>query len=126
DAARKPVLEDDLAPAVLRQVGSSVLADLPEDRRREIIFQYRLPRGILAFLVGASLGASGVCFQGLFRNALADPFVVGVSSGAALGAVGAIVLGLQTTVLGLAPPTAMGFLGAAIAAVLAYTVARVR
>jgi iron complex transport system permease protein len=106
--------------------GASTLADLPEDRRREIIFQYRLPRGILAFLVGASLGASGVCFQGLFRNALADPFVVGVSSGAALGAVGAIVLGLQTTMLGLAPPTAMGFLGAMTAAFLAFGVARVR
>jgi len=106
--------------------GSSTLIDLPEDRRRDIILQYRLPRGILAFLAGASLGASGVCFQGLFRNALADPFVVGVSSGAALGAVGAIVLGLETTVLGLAPPTAMGFLGATVAAFLAYAVARIR
>ena len=93
---------------------------------REIVFEYRLPRGILAFLVGASLGASGVCFQGLFRNALADPFVVGVSSGAALGAVGAIVLGLEATVLGMAPPTAAGFVGATAAAFLAYGVARVR
>jgi iron complex transport system permease protein len=94
--------------------------------KSHIITEYRLPRGILAFLVGASLGASGVCFQGLFRNALADPFVVGVSSGAALGAVVAIVLGLETTLLGLAPPTATAFLGATAAAFLAYGVARVR
>src|SRR5689334_2459089 len=94
--------------------------------RSEILLDYRLPRGILAFLVGASLGASGVCFQGLFRNALADPFVVGVSSGAALGAVGAIVLGLQATVLGMAPPTVTAFFGATVAAFLAYAVARVR
>jgi iron complex transport system permease protein len=93
---------------------------------RDIIMEYRLPRGILAFLVGASLGASGVCFQGLFRNALADPFVVGVSSGAALGAVVSIVLGLETTVLGLGFPTVTAFFGATAAAFLAYGVARVR
>ncbi len=103
-------------------VGESPLKSLTVD----IAVDYRLARGILAFLVGASLGASGVCFQGLFRNSLADPFVVGVSSGAALGAVAAIVLGLEKTVLGLAPPTATAFAGALGAAFLAYAVARVR
>jgi iron complex transport system permease protein len=93
---------------------------------RDIVMDYRLPRGILAFVVGASLGASGVCFQGLFRNSLADPFVVGVSSGAALGAVASIVLGVETTVFGLAPATACAFVGATGAALLAWTVARVR
>lgn len=102
--------------------GETVTGELTPD----ILLEYRLPRGILAFLVGASLGASGVCFQGLFRNSLADPFVVGVSSGAALGAVLAIVLGFHTTMLGLAPPTACAFAGAALAAVVAYSVARVR
>ncbi len=96
------------------------------DLTRDIVMDYRLPRGILAFLVGASLGASGVCFQGLFRNSLADPFVVGVSSGAALGAVAAIVLGYKATFLGLAPATACAFAGAVGAAFLAYSVARVR
>src|SRR5207247_10283827 len=61
---------------------------------RSILLEYRLPRALLAFLAGASLAASGVCFQGLFRNGLADPFVVGVSGGAALGAVSSIVFGL--------------------------------
>jgi iron complex transport system permease protein len=93
---------------------------------RDIVVDYRLARGILAFLAGASLGASGVCFQGLFRNALADPFVVGVSSGAALGAVASIVLGLEARMLGLAPATAAAFVGALLAALLAYSLARVR
>jgi iron complex transport system permease protein len=93
---------------------------------RDIVVDYRLARGILAFLAGASLGASGVCFQGLFRNALADPFVVGVSSGAALGAVASIVLGLGASVLGLAPATASAFVGALVSALLAYSLARVR
>jgi iron complex transport system permease protein len=117
-----------LVPAAVGAVALSLVAGgIPTGPlKREILFEYRLPRGILAFFVGASLGASGVCFQGLFRNSLADPFVVGVSSGAALGAVTAIVLGLETTVFGLAPATAAAFVGAALAAFMSYTVARVR
>jgi iron complex transport system permease protein len=117
-----------LIPAAAGSVALSIVAGETSwrDLTRDIVLDYRLPRGILAFLVGASLGASGVCFQGLFRNSLADPFVVGVSSGAALGAVLSIVLGIQTAVFGLAPATATAFAGAAGAAVLAYTVARVR
>jgi iron complex transport system permease protein len=109
-------------------VGLSILAGptAAGDLTRDIVLQYRLPRGILAFLVGASLGASGVCFQGLFRNPLADPFVVGVSSGAALGAVASIVLGVETLIFGLAPATAAAFAGALGAAFLAYAIARVR
>ncbi|HLY09804.1 MAG TPA: iron chelate uptake ABC transporter family permease subunit, partial [Planctomycetota bacterium] len=117
-----------LVAMALAAVGLSILAGPTRagDLTRDIVLQYRLPRGILAFLVGASLGASGVCFQGLFRNPLADPFVVGVSSGAALGAVAAIVLGFQTLVFGLAPSTAAAFIGALGAAFLAYAIARVR
>lgn len=117
-----------LIPAAAGAVGLSILAGETVTGRltRDIVMDYRLPRGILAFLVGASLGASGVCFQGLFRNSLADPFVVGVSSGAALGAVASIVFGIETPMLGLAPATAMAFVGALAAAFLAYTVARVR
>lgn len=56
-----------------------------------IIFTIRLPRVLLAALVGAGLALSGAVFQGLFRNPMADPYVIGVSSGAALGAVTAIL-----------------------------------
>jgi len=58
-----------------------------------IIFEIRIPRVILAALVGASLGLSGASLQGLFRNPLADPGLIGVSAGAALGAAIIIVLG---------------------------------
>jgi iron complex transport system permease protein len=58
-----------------------------------IIVDLRTPRVLLAALVGGGLAASGATYQGLFRNALADPYVIGVSAGAALGAVVAIALG---------------------------------
>ncbi|WP_113116721.1 FecCD family ABC transporter permease [Rhizobium sp. BK512] len=62
-------------------------------RDRIIIFDIRLPRAILGFLIGGSLAVSGAVMQGLFRNPLADPGLVGVSSGAGFGAVVMIVLG---------------------------------
>lgn len=58
-----------------------------------VITELRLPRTLLAFLVGAALGVSGAVIQTLFRNPLADPSLIGVSSGAALGAAGMLVLG---------------------------------
>ncbi|MBK1674038.1 iron ABC transporter [Ectothiorhodospira shaposhnikovii] len=64
---------------------------------REVILNLRLPRVLVAITVGAALAVSGVALQGLFRNPLADPGLIGVSAGAALGAVSVIVLG--TTVL---------------------------
>jgi iron complex transport system permease protein len=67
-------------------------------RDRIIILDIRLPRAVLGMLVGAALAVSGVVMQGLFRNPLADPGLVGVSSGASLGAVLVIVLG--STMLG--------------------------
>lgn len=63
------------------------------DPRWPIIVELRLPRALLGLLVGAGLGLSGAVLQGLLRNPLADPAVVGVSSAAALGAVAAIVFG---------------------------------
>jgi len=64
-----------------------------------IIWKIRLPRVVLAFCVGASLALAGAAFQGLLRNPLADPYTIGVSSGASLGAV--IVLFFQLTMIGL-------------------------
>lgn len=59
-----------------------------------IVVELRLPRALLAGLVGAALACSGAVYQTLFRNSLADPYVVGVAPGAALGAVAAITVGL--------------------------------
>jgi len=62
-----------------------------------ILWDLRLPRIVTACFVGGSLGLSGVGFQALFRNPLADPYVIGASSGAALGVTLAVVFGLQST-----------------------------
>src|SRR5258706_2119307 len=65
---------------------------------RNVFFRLRLPRVILAAIVGSSLASVGAALQSLFRNPLADPFTLGVSGGAALGAGIAIVLGLGVRV----------------------------
>ncbi|MCK5691053.1 iron ABC transporter permease [Myxococcota bacterium] len=79
-------------------VGSSGLG-LPDfgtaDDRLGIIMGVRLPRVLLAALVGAALASAGTAFQALLRNPLADPYIVGVSGGAALGGVLALAFGLQ-------------------------------
>ena len=75
-----------------------------------VVSELRLPRAILAILVGASLGLSGAVLQGLLRNPLAEPGLLGVTSGAAVGAVVAIYFGL-TQVIGLAAPL-LGLVGA--------------
>ncbi len=67
------------------------------DPARLVVFRIRLPRIILAGLVGFSLSLGGVVFQALLRNPLADPFILGVSSGSAFGAVLGIMLGLGFT-----------------------------
>ncbi|WEX76676.1 iron ABC transporter permease [Sinorhizobium numidicum] len=77
-------------------VGDRTVDQVLSARDRIIILDIRLPRAVLGMLVGASLAVSGVVMQGLFRNPLADPGLVGVSSGASLGAVLVIVLGSAT------------------------------
>ena len=74
------------------------LEEVPKNEEM-IIWNIRLPRVVLAFCVGASLALAGAAFQGLLRNPLADPYTIGVSSGASLGAV--IVLFFQVSIIGL-------------------------
>ncbi len=65
-----------------------------------IIWDIRLPRIVLAMVVGASLAIAGVAFQGVLRNPLADPYILGISSGAAFGAATVILFGIQTVLFG--------------------------
>ena len=78
----------------------------------------RLPRAVLAALVGAGLGISGAALQGVMRNPLAEPYLLGVSGGAAVGAVVAVALGVSLTLLPVA-----AFVGALLAVVVAFFVA---
>jgi len=88
-----------------------------------ILWQLRLPRTLLAAACGAALAVSGTGFQALFRNPLADPFVIGASSGAAFGAAVAVLLGLDIAMGGLSPVPAAAFVGAIGAVALVYALA---
>jgi iron complex transport system permease protein len=78
----------------------------------EIFIRIRLPRIILAGLVGAALACSGVVFQVLLRNPLADPYILGISSGAGLGAIIAVISGFSWTLWGRSPIAVFAFAGA--------------
>jgi cobalamin transport system permease protein len=83
-----------------------------------IFWHIRLPRVLLALAAGGALAAAGLAFQTLFRNPLAEPYTLGVASGAALGAVTAIELGAGSGLLGLSAIGGASFLGAALVALL--------
>ncbi len=90
-----------------------------------VVQQIRLPRALAAFLVGGALGVSGAALQGLFRNPLAEPGVLGVSAGAALGATLTLYYGLGTLVYWAVPAAAVA--GAlAVTALLAAAATRTR
>lgn len=97
----------------------------PASTDGRVFLELRLPRAFLAALVGAALAASGCALQALLRNPLADPFVLGVSGGAALGATFAIALGVSS-VAQLAAPSLFAFLGAIGATALVFAAGRVR
>jgi iron complex transport system permease protein len=78
----------------------------------EIFVRVRLPRIILATIVGGALACSGVVFQALLRNPLADPYILGISSGAGLGATIAVISGLNWTLWGRSPIAVFAFAGA--------------
>ena len=87
-----------------------------------VFWNVRLPRVTLAIVVGASLAVAGVVMQGIFRNPLAEPATVGVSGGAAVGAVIAITLGLSKITLGV---QIFAFIGGTLATAIVYGLSRV-
>ncbi|MGC8972073.1 MAG: FecCD family ABC transporter permease [bacterium] len=87
-----------------------------------IIMQIRLPRVILSLLVGASLGGAGTVFQSLFINPMADAYIIGISSGSALGAVLAIAFKLRFYVLGISSIPAFAFIGGVSTVFLVYAI----
>ena len=90
-----------------------------------IILQVRLPRVIGGALVGAALATAGVLFQGLLRNPMADPYIIGTSAGAALGATVAMLLPLSMAFLGFGMVPVLAFAGALATVFLVYYLARV-
>jgi iron complex transport system permease protein len=90
-----------------------------------IISAVRLPHTVLVAMTGAALASSGAAYQGLFRNPLADPYLIGIASGAGLGAVIAMSLNWPTELLGFYLIPIGGFLGAVLTVYLVYNLARV-
>ncbi len=90
-----------------------------------IILQLRLPRVIGAALVGAALAVAGVLFQGLLRNPLADPYLIGTSAGAGLGITLGFLLPASFIILGIEQTAVFAFIGALVAVALVYWLARV-
>lgn len=102
--------------------------DLTDTQARAVLLQIRLPRILLAILVGCGFGAAGSAMQALFRNPLADPGLIGVSSGAALGAALTIVMGTALwpqalRIAGIYAPILAAFIGALVVAMLVYRIA---
>jgi iron complex transport system permease protein len=91
-----------------------------------ILFMARLPRIFLAFVAGSALAVAGSVFQAILRNDLAAPITLGVSGGAALGAVAAIRLGFSVTLLGLSMVSLSAFAGSIIALVIVFSLVRAR
>jgi len=90
----------------------------------EIFIGVRLPRVILAALVGAALACSGVVLQAILRNPLADPYILGISSGAGLGVITAVLSGVSWTFLGGSPIAVFAFAGALITVWLVWCIGR--
>ncbi len=107
-------------PRLLQNASAAALME------RDILLQIRLPRMLTSMLAGASLAVCGLIFQTLFRNPLATPYTLGVSSGAALGAVFGLSLGLGRTFLFLSPIIPIAVAGALITMVLVYWIASTR
>ena len=95
------------------------------DISTSILWKIRLPRTVLIVLTGAALGGSGATYQGLFRNPLADPFLIGVASGAALGAVIAMSVKWPYSFWGLLAIPMAAFIAALLTVFIVYNLARV-
>jgi len=95
--------------------------DSPLDKRADdIVWQIRMPRVVLGVLVGSMLSVAGSAYQGVFRNPLADPYLLGAGAGAGLGATIAIVYGPSTSGWFIDPLPLAAFIGAVVGVALAY------
>ncbi|MFE3589789.1 FecCD family ABC transporter permease [Streptomyces niveus] len=99
-------------------IGGAALERVPES----VLWNVRLPRVVLALLVGASLGCAGALMQGVFGNPLAEPGVIGISAGAAVGAVASIALGLSF--FGNWTVTVCAFVSGLLTVLLVYAMSR--
>lgn len=111
----------------LRDMAAALLDRRPlTELQHTILFAIRLPRVLASAFVGAALAISGLMFQGLFRNPLADPYIIGASGGAALGACIGIVFLTQVSVFGFSATALLAFAGAVLTMMVVYALARTK
>jgi iron complex transport system permease protein len=118
-----------LATGAVRVSPSAILAALFGHHQltatqQIIVLQIRLPRVLASAVVGSALAISGLMFQGLFRNPMADPYVIGSSGGAVLGACIGIFFFSQFSAFGFSATALMAFTGSVITMVIVYSLAR--
>ncbi|MGD0275470.1 MAG: iron chelate uptake ABC transporter family permease subunit [Syntrophales bacterium] len=106
-----------MAPIDIRRGFAGILTPID----RTILFSVRLPRILFAGIVGACLSLAGVVFQGLLRNPLADPYILGISGGAAVGAIIGLIIGAGVIPLGV---PILAFIGAALTVLIVFGIAR--
>jgi iron complex transport system permease protein len=125
-----PISPSEISGIFLQSLG--IESGLPFEKiQASVLMGIRLPRVILGILIGTSLAISGASMQGLFRNPLADPGLIGISSGASFAAVGFIVmstkiLGALSGLLGIYALSAVTFLGALTSTILIYRLSLVK
>ncbi len=107
---------------IMEAVASSSMDQGLSDPTSVILLHVRMPRVVLAFFVGGSLAMVGVALQALLRNPLADPFVIGISSGAALGAAIALLFGLGISVGSISALPVCAFAGALMSLMIMYRI----
>jgi len=121
-----PIPISTIAQILLNGTGLFHFARQWDPTTEVIVWQLRMPVVVGAALVGSALAVAGVLFQGMLRNPLADPFLIGTSSGAALGAAIAFVLPFDTLYGSFFPLTPLlAFVGAILSVLLVYAIARV-
>lgn len=115
----------DIAAIVLKRVFNFSFGVQWSDAQESIVWQLRLPRVFGAAIVGAALATAGVLFQGLLRNPMADPYLLGTSGGAALAATIALFIPASISILGFSLVPIAAFGGALVAVLIVYNIARV-
>jgi iron complex transport system permease protein len=113
-----------VSAALLAAIAAALVIDLPMEGRQEILWRIRVPRVCLGLAAGAALATSGMAFQAMFRNALATPYTLGVSSGASLGAALYMRAALRLDAAGIDGVSLAALGGAVVSTMLVYGLTR--
>lgn len=114
-----------LAAILVSLFVGSVFISPTEVWNNEIVWQIRFPRIILSAIIGLLLSLSGVILQGVLRNPLADPYILGISAGGAVGAAISIALGASFVFLGMSSVPIMAFIASLVAVYVVYRLSQV-